>query len=90
MVKKSLQEALTELQATLGDVERVDEETRTMVESLTDDLNRLLGSDAELSAQEVQPVSNRLQELLLRFETQHPQVTGILGRLADILSNVGI
>jgi hypothetical protein len=90
MVKSQLRESLAELHESLADVDELDEETRQLMRTLTEDLQRLLGQRGELSASDVEPVSHRLHELLLRFETEHPQISGILGRLASSLANLGI
>jgi ABC-type transporter Mla subunit MlaD len=90
MVKSELRESLAELHESLAHVDELDEETRQLMRTLTEDLQRLLGQSGELSASDVEPVSNRLHELLLRFETEHPQISGILGRLASSLANLGI
>lgn len=90
MPRNQLQSSLSELHESLTNVEQLDDETRQMMETLAADLQRLLRKEGELSADDVAPVSNRLQELLLRFETEHPQITGILGRLASSLANLGI
>jgi molecular chaperone GrpE (heat shock protein) len=90
MGKNQLQESLAELHESLAKIDRLDEETRQLMQRLTADLQRLLGQAGDLSAEDVEPVTNNLQELLLRFETEHPQITGILGRLASSLANLGI
>ena len=90
MPKHQLQDLLQELHRSLKSTDELDDETRQAVQSLTEDLQRLLKRDGEISADDVEPVSGNLQELLLQFETEHPQITGILGRLASSLANLGI
>jgi hypothetical protein len=90
MEKQRLQETLAELHESLTGVERLDQETRELVETVVDDLQRLVQQDGEVSSVEVQPVTHNLQELLLRFETEHPQLTGIINRIAGSLANLGI
>jgi hypothetical protein len=90
MEKERLREILEELHESLGDVQELDEPTCQAMQTLTDDLQRLLSRSGSLSAADVEPVANRLPDLLLRFETEHPQITGILGRIASSLANLGI
>lgn len=90
MVKNQLQSSLADLHESLSKVDELDDETRQLMLSLANDLQRLLGREGDLSAADVAPVSNDLQELLLRFETEHPQISGILGRMASSLANLGI
>ena len=68
----------------------LDDQTRELLQSLTGQLQRLLQQEAGLSPEDVRPVHHDLKQLLLRFETEHPQLTAILGRIADGLANVGI
>ena len=90
MEKKQLQATLQELRDALTDAEPIDEQTRELLHSLTGQLQRLLQQEARLSPEDVRPVDRDVKELLLRFETEHPQLTAILGRIADGLANVGI
>jgi hypothetical protein len=89
-MKSQLQQSLSELHESLAHVEHLDADTRQMMRMLTDDLQRLLEHEGEWEAEDVEPVSHKLQDLLLRFETEHPQISGILGRLASSLANLGI
>ena len=90
MEKKQLQANLRELGDTLAQSGQIDDQTRELLQSVTSELQRLLEQDDGLSPEAVGPVHRDLKELLLRFETEHPQLTSILGRIADGLANVGI
>lgn len=89
MEKKRLQGTLEELHETLQDTQQIDEATRGLLLDLTTDIQRLLKQD-EASPDDVHSISSNLKELLLKFETEHPQLTGVLGRIADGLANLGI
>ena len=90
MEKKQLQATLQELRDALTGAEPIDDPTRELLQSVTEQLQRLLQQEKGLSREDVHPVNRDLKELLLRFETEHPQLTSILGRIADGLANVGI
>jgi hypothetical protein len=90
MVKNQLRETLSELHDSLANSGPLDEETKRLMQTLIADLQRLVGQPGDLSASDVEPVTSDLHELLLRFETEHPQISGILGRLASSLANLGI
>lgn len=90
MARKQLQLTLEELQDALGDTEQIDDETRAMLKAVTADIQRLLDKKEAPTQQDVHSVSSELKDLLLRFESEHPQLTGILGRIADGLANLGI
>lgn len=90
MARKQLQVTLEELHDALGDAEQIDDDTREMLQTVTVEIQRLLDEEASPTQQDVHTVSSELKELLLRFESEHPQLTGILGRIADGLANLGI
>lgn len=90
MEKKRLQGTLQELHESLQGTPEIDEKTRSLLQDLTDDIQRLLKHEDDPNPDDVNSVSNDLKELLLRFETEHPQLTGVLGRIADGLANLGI
>ena len=88
MEKKQLQATLQELRDALTGAEPIDDQTRELLQSVTEQLQRLLQQEKGLSQEDVHPVNRDLKELLLRFETEHPQLTSILGRIADGLEHV--
>lgn len=90
MDKAELRATLEQLHQNLGDIEPIDDETRQLVVTLTADLHRLLQHSGDLSSAETAPLSEQLRSLVLRFETDHPQLTGLMGRMADSLANLGI
>jgi len=82
-----LREVLSELHEAL-------ESTPEIEGGLRDELRATAAEIQEaLDASEDTPLGQlriRLQEALERFEGKHPQVTGIVGRIADALSDLGI
>lgn len=69
----------------------VDPELRDELRGLADRIHGLVGEAPEqLGAEEPRDLSDRLSELALRFETEYPALTGLLGRLASTLSRLGI
>ena len=90
MDKQQLLSALESLHAELADADQIDTETRERLETVTGDVQRLLGQDAEPSREEVEPLSDSLQDMVLRFEADHPSLTSLLNRIASGLSNLGI
>jgi hypothetical protein len=81
---------LKDLHQALAESPEVDDQTRELLRALTADLQRLMQSDGDWSDRQVQPISTQFREMLLRFETKHPRITGLLGEIADSLSNLGI
>ena len=89
MDKQELLDTLRTLHDELSETERIDDETRQLLHDVTDDIHRVLDNDSETTATD-KPVSSRLQELLVKFEIEHPKIGGLIERLSDALANMGI
>jgi hypothetical protein len=90
MLKKELQESLAKLHGELSDQEQLDDSTRQLLKKFADDINRLLDDDDESAADEIDPPSEQVQDLVLKFEADHPQLTAALNQVASALANLGI
>ena len=90
MQKRQLQEILAKLHGELSDQEKIDDATRQLLKKFADDINRLLDDAATTSADDVEPLSEQVQDLVLKFETDHPQLTAALNQVASALANLGI
>ncbi len=90
MQKHELQETLAKLHGELSDQEKIDDATRRLLKKFADDINRLLDDAATTSADDVEPLSEQVQDLVLKFEADHPQLTAALNQVASALANMGI
>lgn len=90
MEKQQLRDTLAELHGKLSDQEKIDDHTRQLLKKFADDINRLLDEDDTTAAEEVDSPSDQVQDLVLKFETDHPQLTAALNRVATALANMGI
>lgn len=83
-----LSEILSELHQALEDSGDLSAEVRQELREAAEDIQRALDpeDDSELSA----PLGQRLTAALEDFEQSHPRLTGIVGRIADALSDLGI
>jgi ElaB/YqjD/DUF883 family membrane-anchored ribosome-binding protein len=90
MEKQQLQNTLAALHGELSDREQIDDDTRALLKAFADDINRLLDDETETSADEVEPLSEQVQDLVLKFESDHPQLTAALNQVASALANMGI
>ena len=90
MERKHLEETLGELQADLSQAQRVDPATLARLRALTNEIQRLLDEQEQASAENVEPVSSGLRDLMLKFEADHPQLSASVGRVADALAAMGI
>lgn len=90
MEKQQLQESLAALHAALSHREVIDDDTRSLLSVLNDDIDRLLDDSTENSVEDVEPVTEQVDNLLLKFEAEHPDLTAALNRVASALANMGI
>jgi Domain of unknown function (DUF4404) len=88
MERKQLAETLDQLHADLSRAESVDPQTLAKLRMLTEDIQRL-ADEQEASPEEVEPVSNGLRDMMLKFEADHPQLSASVGRVADALAAMG-
>jgi hypothetical protein len=87
MPTRPLQEVLNELQEALEATADLDAGLRDELRATASEINQALDSDEESVLGQL---GARLQAALERFEGQHPQLTGIVGRVADALADLGI
>ena len=80
---------ISELERELRGVRSLDAESRLVLEQAVQDLRTAL-QKVDRSAAERQSLVERLQESVERFESTHPSLTAILGRLIDGLAQMGI
>ena len=81
---------LKELHEALSQTQQVDEESLKLLGTLTDDIRRLLEAAEPPQSEEVEPVKSGLQDMLLRFETEHPQLASAIEQVSNGLANLGI
>lgn len=87
---KHIVRTLTELQAQLRHTESLTESDREFVEELYEEIEELLARSKKGLAIEHQPLLGRLDDATHRFEVSHPDLTGVIGRVVDSLSTMGI
>ncbi len=90
MNRDELLKTLERVHAELGDAASVDDETRRLLTTLTEDIRRLSEQSDAASAEHVGPLADQVQDLVLQFETDHPQLTTALNQVAAALANLGI
>lgn len=83
MSKERLNELLTELSDELHDADNIDDETRTLLAQLNDDIDRLTGESHATAV-------DRAKSLESRFAANHPVAERIAREFADLLAKMGI
>ena len=90
MTKQLILEHLTQLHGLLQQYEP-DSETRQMLESLSTDIQSLLsGKQYDSTLPPPATIREKVRVALLEFESQHPQLSGLVERIADGLAGLGI
>ena len=83
MSKRTLDDALVRLHAELQGSPQLDAESRRLLDTITADIRRARGDAGAAHA-------SRLEELAVRFESEHPELAARLRGIADALGRVGL
>ncbi|MBL8201533.1 MAG: DUF4404 family protein [Chromatiales bacterium] len=85
MDQQRLQALLLELDRELKATHSLDTQSQELLRKVLADIpGAPAGSTTHRSAE------SRLRELMLRFEAEHPQLSGAVGQVADALGKLGI
>jgi len=85
--ERTLREILDELHAALDDAPEIGDEGRNALRKAADDIRSALD---EPDVERTESLGDQLSQALERFEESHPQLTSIVGRVAEALSDIGI
>jgi len=81
---------LAQLHAELSQAKHVDPESLELLRQLTTDISRLLDKEEETSREDAEEVTSGLKNLMLKYESEHPELAITLGKVADALAAIGI
>ena len=90
MPSEQLRAELAQLHRVLQDTHEIDDSTRQSLTQLAEDIQRVLQPPPDGTYQGHTDLRQRIDDVVLGFETKHPQLTQILSRVTDLLSNMGI
>ena len=90
MDKQRLLQTLAELRAEVARADSVDPETAALLESAVRDLQSELEKRGVKQPADIKPASSGLKDVLLKFESEHPQLSVAVGKVADALAAMGI
>jgi metal-dependent amidase/aminoacylase/carboxypeptidase family protein len=85
-MEKALREDLEKLRRELHEGPELDAETRETLAGLAEEIEEAI----ERSGGREDTLGERLRAATEHFEESHPSLTAVVGRLADMLSGVGI
>jgi hypothetical protein len=86
--KQNLQDALRDLHSALETAQDLDESDRAELTSAIEEIRGVLGEEEAGSGSDT--LGGRLRSAIERFEDRHPELTKLIGRVADSLSEMGI
>jgi hypothetical protein len=89
MPRDQLRESIAHLQEELSAGVPLSPEDRTQLESVLGEVSGILESDEAHESDSI-GTFDELPSLVTRFETTHPKLAAVLGRIADSLSQLGI
>ncbi|MSR08613.1 MAG: DUF4404 family protein [Gammaproteobacteria bacterium] len=87
MEQQRLHALLVELDRELKSAGALDARSRELVDQVLTDVRQL---NVPTDKSEHQSVETRLRELVLRFESDHPRLSGAVSQVADALGKMGI
>jgi hypothetical protein len=90
MEKQRLLQTLAELRAEVAQADSVDPETAEELEIAIRELQNELEKRGVKSSDDIEPASSGLKDALLKFESDHPQLSVAVGKVADALAAMGI
>ena len=85
MDQNRLRALLVELDRELKSTRSLDPQSQELLERMLADIPQAPAGSAQH-----QSIETRLRELVLRFESEHPQLSGAVGQVADALGKLGI
>jgi uncharacterized membrane protein YccC len=88
MERERLRQDLEKLRELLAASPSAGEEARQRLEAVIRDIEAILGETEEEPGEE--SLVERLREATDSFEESHPTLTEVVGRIADVLSRMGI
>jgi len=86
MAQENLRELLAQLHTRLGDARSLDDESRRLLTTLSQDIERALGRASEETA----PARTSLEGAVVQLEAEHPALATVIRQLIDALGKAGI
>ena len=87
-MNSDLHKQLESLHGELARTKAIDGESRDLLVTLLDDISRLL--ESKPIATEDAPLTERLDEMAVQFEAEHPSLGIAIRRVLDTLAKAGI
>jgi hypothetical protein len=86
MSRENLRDLLSELHARLGNAQTLDADSRELLTTVSHDIEKALARADNAADSPKQ----RVEELAVEFEAEHPALADVLRQLVDALAKAGI
>ena len=90
MNKRQLEQSLQQMRTELEKAETLNVSVRQELLSIVRDIESAIRDSDEMHEEQRQPLRERLQDSVWRFEKSHPTLTVIVGQVMDDLGRMGI
>ena len=90
MNPEEMLEILKALQDELEGAETIHPDHRRSLQKLTDEIQQTLSSGSPKHSTDENTLSQRMKQSIIEFEVRHPIIGGLVERLTDGLSGMGI
>ena len=90
MNKKQLDERLKELHNELKRIKSIDEKELQILEQLNTDIQGILAQHETDQSHSYEQLDERLKSAMEQLAASHPQITSLMGQIADMLARIGI
>ncbi|NTW48210.1 MAG: DUF4404 family protein [Chlorobiales bacterium] len=89
MEQKEFQELLKRLHQELEQAKTVDENSRELLVSVKDDIQKLIHEPEDVDSEHHERLSEKLSEAVDQFEESHPRLVIAMKHVLDSLANMG-
>ena len=89
MAREKLQQLIASLHEELGSSGSIDDQSRDMLKQLMNDIEEIAAADSP-ETEGHEGATGQLEYAALKFESDHPKLSMILGDIMDTLGKLGI
>lgn len=89
MAREKLRRLIDSLHEELGSSKTLDEQSKVLLQQLIEDIDGIATGDASTS-DAGEAAASQVENAALKFETEHPKLSMILGEIMDTLGKLGI
>ncbi len=81
---------LQHLHDEINSIQKVDQQGSEMLKHIDNDIRELLERSGDKSLEVHPSVLQRLDDAIRHFEVDHPELTALIGKVMDSLTNAGV